>query len=99
MKQVIAVREVCEKYPPNWKDVFWAFMDLEKAYDVIDRCGMWQMPRVYGDTEKLSEAVQSFYLESMLCCRVGMDVSEWFPVNVGLRHGWVMYIWMVWCES
>ena len=30
------------------KDVFWAFMDLEKAYDTIDRHGMWQMLRVYG---------------------------------------------------
>ena len=34
--QVFAVRQVCEKYLTNWKDVFWAFMDLEKAYDIID---------------------------------------------------------------
>ena len=39
---------MCEKYPANWKDVFWAFMDLEKAYDTIDQHGMWQMLRVYG---------------------------------------------------
>ena len=35
-----AVRQVCEKYLANGKDVFWAFMDLEKAYDTIDRHGM-----------------------------------------------------------
>ena len=46
--QVFAVRQVCEKYLANGKDVFWAFMDLEKAYDTIDRHGMWQMLRVYG---------------------------------------------------
>ena len=34
--QVFAVRQVCEKYLTNGKDVFWAFMDLEKAYDTID---------------------------------------------------------------
>ena len=34
------------KYLADGKDVFWAFMDLEKAYDTIDRHGMWQMPRV-----------------------------------------------------
>ena len=33
MDQVLAVRQVCEKYLANGKDVFWAFMDLEKAYD------------------------------------------------------------------
>ena len=29
--QVFAVRQVCEKYLANGKDVFWAFTDLEKA--------------------------------------------------------------------
>ena len=41
MDQVCAVRQVCEKYQPNGRDVFWAFMGLEKDY-MIDRHGMWQ---------------------------------------------------------
>ena len=49
----VAVRKVCEKYLANWKDVFWAFMALEKAYDPIDRHYMWQMLRVYGVGGKL----------------------------------------------
>ena len=49
----VAVRQVCEKYLANGKDIFWAFMDLEKAYDTIDRHGVWQMLRVYGDGGKL----------------------------------------------
>ena len=48
MDQVFAVRQVCEKYLANGKVVFWAFMELEKAYDTIDRHSMWQMLRVYG---------------------------------------------------
>ena len=28
MDQVFAIRQVCEKYLANWKDVFWAFVDL-----------------------------------------------------------------------
>ena len=71
----------------NEKDVFSAFMDLEKAYDAIDRHGMWQMIRVYGVGGKLLKAMKSFYVDSRACVRVGNDVSEWFPVNVGLRHG------------
>ena len=37
MYQVFAVKQVCEKYLANWKDVFCAFMDLENSYDAIDR--------------------------------------------------------------
>ena len=69
MDQVFAVRQVCEKYLANGKDVFWAFMDSEKAYDTIDRHGMWQMLRVYGDGGKLLKAVQSFYVDSRACQR------------------------------
>ena len=65
-------------------------MYLEKAHDTIDRHGMWQMLKVYGVGGKLLKSVKSFYVDSRACVRVGMDVSEWFPVNVGLRQGCVM---------
>ena len=76
MDQVFAVRQVCEKYLANGKDVFCAFMDLEKAYDTIDRHGMWQILRVYGVGGKLLKAVQSFYVDSRGCVRVGGPPSH-----------------------
>ena len=39
-------------------------MNLEKAYDTIDRHGMWQMLRVDGVGRKLLKSVQSFYVDS-----------------------------------
>ena len=103
---MFAVRQVCEKYLANGKDVFWAFMDLEKVYDTIDRHSMWQMLRVYGVGGKLLKAVQSVYVDSRACVRVGNDVTEWFPVNVELRQGCVISPWWFnvyniygWCGS
>ena len=80
MDQVFAVRQVCEKYPANGKDVFWVFIDLEKAYDTIDRRGMWQMLRVYGVGGKLLKAEQRFYIDSRACVQVGNDGSDTFPL-------------------
>ena len=86
MAQMFAVRQVCEKYLPSRKDVLCAFMHLETA--TIDRHGMWQMLEcMHGVGGKLLKAVQSFYIDSIACVRVGNYVSEWFPVNVGLRKG------------
>ena len=68
--QVFTESQVFKKYLANGKDVFWAFMDLEKAYDTIDRHGMWQMLRVYGVGGKLLKAVQSFYVDNRVCVRV-----------------------------
>ena len=80
MEVVFVVTQVCKKYLENGKYVFWGFMDLENAFDTIDRHGMWQMLRVYGVGGNLLKAVQSFYIDSRACVRVGNDVSEWFPV-------------------
>ena len=88
------IRQVCEKYLANGKDIFWAFMDLENVSDTIDRHGMWQMLTVYGAGGKLLKAVQSFYADSLAFVRVGNDVSEWFPVDVGLRQGCQMSPWL-----
>ena len=43
---------------------------------------------------KLLKAVQSLYVDKMACVWVGNDVSEWFPVNVGLRQGCVISPWV-----
>ena len=76
MDKVFPVGQVCEKCLANGKDVFGAFMDLEKANDTIDRHGIWQMLRVYGVGGKSLKAVQSFYVDRRACVRVGYDVSE-----------------------
>ena len=85
--QVFAVRQVCEKYMAKGKDVFWAFMDLEKAYDRVDRAALWNVLRMYGVGGKLLRAIQSFYVDSRACVRVGDEVSDWFSVKVGVRQG------------
>ena len=61
--------------------VFLVLVDLEKAYNTIDRQGMWQMLRVYGVGGKLLEAVQ-FYVDDRACVLVGMDLCEWFLVDI-----------------
>ena len=52
------------------------------------------MISVYGVGGKLLKRVQNFYIDSRACVRVGNDVSEWFPVNVGLRP-WLCDVPMV----
>ena len=40
--QVFAVRQLCEKYLDVNKEIYMAFMDLEKGYDRIYRVVLWQ---------------------------------------------------------
>ena len=92
--QTFIVRQLCEKYLAKRKDVFFAFMDLEKAYDRVDRDAMWDVLRIYGVGGRLLKAVRSMYADSKACVRVGDEMSDWFSVEVGLRQGCVMSPWL-----
>ena len=47
MDQTFVVRQVYETYLPKSKDEYWAFLDLEKAYDTIEKEGLWSALRFY----------------------------------------------------
>ena len=46
--QISIVRQICEKYLGEGKDMYFAFLDLEKVYDRVDRDAMWNVLRLYG---------------------------------------------------
>ena len=92
--QIFIDRQIYEKYLRKSKDVYFAFLDLEKAYDRVDRDAMWNVLRLHGIGGRLLRGVRSFYVGSKACVRVGNEVSEWFSVRVGLRQGCVMLPWV-----
>ena len=92
--QVFVMKQMSEKFICKNKELYVAFMDLEKAYDRIDRNAMWRVLRGYGVNGKLLRAVQCMYEGSEACVRVCREESEWFEVNVGLRQGCVMSPWL-----
>ena len=69
-------------------------MDLEKAYDRIDREGLWEYLRMSGISERLLESVKSFYRDSTAKVRVNENCSESFEASTGLKQSCVMSPWV-----
>ena len=46
MDQIFTLKVILEKYLEKDRKLFAAFMDLEKAYDRVDRRGLWDVLRV-----------------------------------------------------
>ena len=44
--QIFIVRQICKKYLGKGKDVYVAFLDLEKSHDRVDRDAMWNVLRL-----------------------------------------------------
>ena len=69
------------------EEVFTAFIDLEKAFDWVDRELLFFRLLQYNIDGKMYNAIKSFYTQCESCIRLNSLCSEWFPVNSGVRQG------------
>ena len=71
--------------------LYMCFIDLQKAYDSVDRELLWVMLARFGVPEKMSTVIRQFH--DGMRARVRTDDgehSEWFDVTQGLRHRCVL---------
>jgi hypothetical protein len=87
---IFIVRQLQEKHQAKRKNLFYAFVDLEKAFDRVPReVTRWAL-RKSGVEEWLVEAVMAMYVGAETAVRTTAGVSEGFDVKVGLHQGSVL---------
>ncbi len=74
--QMFAVKRLVTEYLGKDKKLYAAFMDLEKAYDRVNREALWGVLQIYDVGGQLLKGVQAFYREANACVRVGGEFSE-----------------------
>ncbi len=94
MDQIFSLTRIIEKYLEKGQKLYAAFMDLEKAYDKVDREGIWKVLRMYGVTGRLFEAVKSLYEGAKGAVRVEYEQSKFFDLNVRLQQGCIISPWL-----
>ena len=71
--------------------VYMCFVDLQKAYDSVDRSLLWKVLARYGIPAKVISIIRQFHDGMRACVRLDNgEESEWFDVNQGLRQGCVL---------
>ena len=93
--QIFTVKSVAEKYLSKGRKLYAAFMDLEKAYDRVDREGLWEVLRIYGVGGQLLNGMKAFYERASACVKVDGETGESFEIKVGVRQGCVMSLWLL----
>ena len=76
-----------EKYREGQKELNCGFVELEKAYDKVQREEVWYCMRKSGLAEKYVRIVQEMYDDSITAVRCAVGVTEGFEVKVGLHQG------------
>ena len=93
---ICIIRQLQEKFLSR-KDLndknltlFFAFVDLEKAFDRVPRKVLWWAMRKVGVEEWIVHLVQAMYNNARSQVRVGCEYSEEFEVGVGVHQGSVL---------
>ena len=69
------------------KTVYAAFIDLEKAFDWVDRNLLLYRLLQYNIDGKMYNAVKSLYSRTESCVKINNFITEWFIINNGVRQG------------
>ena len=88
---MFAVRRLQELGRKARVPLFLCFIDLQKAYDSVDRTLLWQVLARLGTPPQMIEVIRQFHDGMRACVRSDVGrCSKWFEVAQGLRQGCVL---------
>ena len=88
---LFVVRRIQELARRRRIPLYMCFVDLQKAYDSVNRELLWKMSARAGVPEEMIAAIRQFH--DGMQAQVRMDdgeLSDWFEVTQGLRQGCVL---------
>jgi hypothetical protein len=87
---MFCARQVQEKCIEQRVGMHAVFIDLTKAYDTVNREGLWLVLRKFGFPEKMVSVIRSLHEGTRAAVVMSGGQSEWFEIRNGLRQGCVL---------
>src|SRR5213083_2117349 len=87
---IFIVRQVQEKFLGKQKELWMAFVDLEKAFDRVPHEVLWWALRHVGVEEWMVNVIKSMYDGVTTAVKRNGEESENFEVKVGVHQGSVL---------
>ena len=87
--QIFILKMVMEKSHDYKKPLYICFIDIQKAYDSVNRDLLWQICKHYGLTNKTVPMLQLLHTNTKARIRINGDLSNSFNAGTGLLQGGV----------
>nr|GFA19035.1 retrovirus-related Pol polyprotein LINE-1 [Tanacetum cinerariifolium] len=81
------IRSLMEKYRERQRDLHMAFLDLEKAYDIVPKELIWKTLVDKGTSMRYITVIRVMYDGAKTRVRTSIRSTEFSPVDVGLHQG------------
>nr|VZI29243.1 unnamed protein product [Spirometra erinaceieuropaei] len=87
---IFAARQLQEKCQEMLTHLYSAFVDLTKAFDTVNREGLWKIMQKFGCPERFTQMVRQLHDGMMARVTDNGAVSEAFAVTNGVKQGCVL---------
>ena len=87
---ILTVSELVRSRKVRRKETHCAFLDIRKAYDMLDRDALWKRLIDVGLRGKLWRVLRNLYDVVESSVLVGHRRTEWFQVEAGVRQGCIL---------
>nr|VZI49364.1 unnamed protein product [Spirometra erinaceieuropaei] len=87
---IFAARQLQEKCQEMRTHLYSTFVDLTKAFDTVNREGLWKIMQKYGCPERFTQMVRQLHDGMMARVTNNGAVSETFAVTNGVKQGCVL---------
>ncbi len=88
--RILALRVLIERMREFDRGLLAAYIDFRKAFDSVSRDALWRVLELRGIPPKLVRLISSLYSGTESAVKCGSSISDFFPVNTGVRQGCVL---------
>ena len=88
--QIANIRRIMEKARALQKNIYFCFIDYDKAFDCVDHNKLWKILKEMGIPDHLTCLLRNLYASQEATVRTGHGTTDWFQIGKGVHQGCIL---------
>ena len=88
--QIANIRCIIEKGREFQENIYFCFIDYNKAFDCMDHNKLWKILKEMGILDHLTCLLRSLYAGKEATVRTGHGTTDWFQIGKGVHQGCIL---------
>ena len=88
--QIANIRWIMEKAREFQKNIYFCFIDYDKAFDCLDHNKLWKILQEMGIPDHPTCCLRNLYVGQEATVRTGHGTTGWFQIGKGERQGRIL---------
>ena len=92
--QIANILWIIEKARGFEKNIYFCFIDYDKAFDCVDHNKLWKILKEMGIPDHLTCLLRNLYAGHETTVRTGHGKTDWFQIGKGVHQGCILSLYL-----